>query len=151
MTKKKDPKDLKPVGCIPEVLKRFGYIASKKETLREALSLIENAIEVALYDIAPEADGQKLVLKPDLTVTGIIIALKYSSKSTFYDDCRLKNYPELSELLKRGRLIAEDSYEKRLKSNSPTGSIFALKNMGWSDRQVIEDELNDGEKKRLFD
>ena len=32
----------------------------------------------------------------------------------------------------------ENGYEKRLFENNPTGSIFALKNMGWKDKTETE-------------
>ncbi len=35
----------------------------------------------------------------------------------------------------RLRAIIADGYEQRLHTGQPTGAIFALKNMGWSDRQ----------------
>ena len=149
MTKKKKPEDLQPLGCIPEILKRFGYKKDDKKSYDLAILAIQNTINLCLFEQEIVAGVREL--RPAVTVTGIIVALGYCSKTSFYDDCKLKNYPDLSAIIKRARIIVEDSYEKRLKGNSPTGSIFALKNMGWSDRQVIESELNDSEKSRLFD
>ena len=34
--------------------------------------------------------------------------------------------------------MVEHGYEKDLRSDKPTGSIFALKNMGWVDKQEID-------------
>jgi len=34
--------------------------------------------------------------------------------------------------------MVEHSYELGLRGQNPTGSIFGLKNFGWSDKQSIE-------------
>ena len=34
--------------------------------------------------------------------------------------------------------MVECEYEKRLAGQSPTGAIFALKNMGWKDKSEVE-------------
>ena len=47
--------------------------------------------------------------------------------------------PEFRVSVKRAKLLIENGYEVDLrKTGNPAGSIFALKNMGWSDRQEIE-------------
>jgi len=44
-------------------------------------------------------------------------------------------------LIKRALLMVENSYEKRACENNATGPIFVLKNMGWSDKTEIKQEL----------
>ena len=39
-------------------------------------------------------------------------------------------------------LRIEQSYEEALHGNCPAGSIFALKNRGWRDKQDIEHTFN---------
>ena len=46
---------------------------------------------------------------------------------------------EFAHSVKRAKLLIENGYEVDLrKTGNPAGSIFALKNMGWSDRQEVE-------------
>jgi hypothetical protein len=70
-----------------------------------------------------------------VTITGLALALGYSSRQGFYD---AENLPGFSDSVKRARTAVEGAYEGRLWENNPTGAIFALKNMGWSDRQQHE-------------
>jgi hypothetical protein len=49
---------------------------------------------------------------------------------------------EFSHHIKRALLQVENNYEKRLFEKQCTGVIFALKNMNWSDKSVIEHEGN---------
>jgi len=69
------------------------------------------------------------------TITGLAIYLGFCSKQSLYD------YGEKEEFtypIKRARIYIEHEYEKNLRSTTPTGSIFALKNMGWKDKQEQE-------------
>jgi hypothetical protein len=60
----------------------------------------------------------------------------------------LYNYADRDEFfdtIKRARDYVESKYEERLiYENSPTGVIFALKNMGWKDKSEIENSGNMG-------
>ena len=69
------------------------------------------------------------------TVTGLCLALGFESKDTLYNYSRK---PGFSYPIKRALLIVENGYEEALSQNNATGSIFALKNMGWKDR--VENE-----------
>lgn len=70
------------------------------------------------------------------TVTGLALFLGFESRQSIYD------YEEnglFSYIIKNARLRVECEYEKRLStSQSPTGAIFALKNMGWKDKSEID-------------
>lgn len=68
------------------------------------------------------------------TITGLAFYLGFESRQSFYD---YEKKEDFSYIIRRARLMVECEYEKKLSGNSPTGSIFALKNMGWSDRQEI--------------
>lgn len=70
-----------------------------------------------------------------LTLTGMILHLGLSSRQSLDE---YSSYEGFSDSVKRAKLYVEMEYEKRLATNSPTGSIFALKNFGWTDRQTIE-------------
>jgi hypothetical protein len=72
--------------------------------------------------------------KEPVTLTGLILTLGLSSRESFE---RYGERPEFSDAVKRARLAVEADYERRLDRDRPTGSIFALKNMGWSDQQTL--------------
>lgn len=69
-----------------------------------------------------------------ITWTGMAMALGFTSRRA------VDNYLEyegFEESVRRAKLIVENAYEQRLHGNNPTGAIFALKNMQWSDRHEI--------------
>ena len=71
----------------------------------------------------------------DPTITGLCLFLGFSSKGTLYEYAKKK---EFSDSIKRALLIVENNYEQKLNRDRCTGIIFALKNMGWEDRQKVE-------------
>ena len=76
------------------------------------------------------------------TLAGLAVSLDVSRKTLY-------NYEERDEFLhiiKKARERVEEIYEQHLLySERPTGVIFALKNMGWADRQDV-DHTTKGEK-----
>lgn len=79
------------------------------------------------------------------TITGLALHLGFASRQSFYD---YEERGEYSYIIKNARLRVEKGYELRLHGNNPTGSIFALKNMGWSDKQEIEQKTTMEDKRR---
>jgi len=76
--------------------------------------------------------------KEPLTITGLVYHLGFESRQSFYDYRKNKAY---SYSIKRFTLLIENAYEKNLHNNQKTtGAIFALKNMGWTDKQEIAHE-----------
>lgn len=71
------------------------------------------------------------------TVTGIALWLGFESRQSFYD---YEQREEYSYMIKEARLRVENDYELTLRSTNVTGSIFALKNMGWKDK--VEQEIS---------
>lgn len=69
-----------------------------------------------------------------ITLTGICLALDLD-KNNFYEYEKREGY---EKIVKRARMIVENSYEMSLRENGRTGDIFALKNFGWKDKQEIE-------------
>ena len=69
-----------------------------------------------------------------ITITGICLALDLD-KSTFYDYEKREGY---QDIVKRARMIVENSYEMSLRESGRTGDIFALKNFGWRDKMEVE-------------
>lgn len=96
----------------------------------ESPDLMQQAID--LYLKTCEAQTKKP------TITRLALALGFESRQSFYD---YEEKPEFSYIIKRARLEVEAGYEDGLRENNCTGSIFALKNMGWKDKteQAIMD------------
>lgn len=65
------------------------------------------------------------------TITGLCLELGFESRQSFYD---YEEKEDFSYIVKRARLRIENYYELNLTENNVTGSIFALKNMGWKDK-----------------
>ncbi len=70
-----------------------------------------------------------------LTLTGMILHLGLSSRESLdlYGE-----RPEFTDSVKKAKLVIENQYERKLDRDKPAGAIFALKNMGWSDRREVE-------------
>lgn len=68
-------------------------------------------------------------------ISGLAFFLGFADKTTLYD---YRDRPEFSHSIKRAILRVEMAYESRLDSQAVSGSIFALKNMGWSDKTQTE-------------
>ena len=69
-----------------------------------------------------------------LAITGLALALGFADRQSLYD---YEKYDGYSCIIKKARTRVELSYELGLRTQSPTGSIFALKNMGWTDKKEI--------------
>jgi len=81
-------------------------------------------------------DGSEFDI-PSLTITGLCYALGFASRQSFYD---YEKNPAFTYTVKRARLYIESEYESKLDTVACTGSIFALKNMGWIDK--VETKLS---------
>lgn len=79
--------------------------------------------------------GTGVIELPVFTMAGLAYALGFESRQSMYD---YEKEIEFSYIIKRARLRIEGNYEQNLQFNNATGSIFALKNMGWSDSHKIE-------------
>lgn len=73
------------------------------------------------------------------TRTGLALFLGFSSRQSLYD---YKNKKEFSYTIKKALLALEMIYELMLSGKNATGAIFALKNIGWSDKQEIDLNIN---------
>lgn len=69
------------------------------------------------------------------TVTGLAYHLGFASRQSLYD---YEDRPNFSYTIKRAVLFIESKHESMLYTNSPTGSIFWLKNRGWKDKTETE-------------
>jgi hypothetical protein len=71
---------------------------------------------------------------PCYTLCGLAYFLGFEDRQSLYD---YKERVEFSCVIKKARLRIEMMYEENLNEKSPAGSIFALKNMGWHDKQEL--------------
>lgn len=79
---------------------------------------------------------RKYTRRPEqATITGMAIFIGFESRQSVYD---YEKSGKFSYIIKRARLYVENAYEQALMSERPTGAIFALKNMGWTDKQEID-------------
>lgn len=70
------------------------------------------------------------------TITGLALFLGFESRQSIYD---YQSSGEFAYTIARARLRVELAYEKALiEIRNPSGAIFALKNMNWSDRTEHE-------------
>lgn len=89
----------------------------------------------AQFEEAANAYFDKCELKEQVpTVNGLALALGFNSRQS------LLNYadkPEFVDTVKGIRTRLEAQWEQRLAGGNAAGTIFWLKNQGWSDRQDL--------------
>ena len=90
---------------------------------------------------ADELFRQKVWDRPPepATISGLALHLGFESRAGFED---YERNGEFANTLKRARLRVEAGYEKTLLT-SVSGAIFALKNMGWLDRETAAPDDDD--------
>lgn len=120
-------------GNIRKVVYIWGMAVVGRPKVYETPELMAQAID--LYLATCEAE------KKAPTVTRMALALGFESRQSFYD---YEEKPEFSYIIKTARLYVEAGYEDGLRENNCTGSIFALKNMGWKDKVETGFTDNDG-------
>jgi hypothetical protein len=105
--------------------------------------------------VNPDTDEEYTTDGKHPTITGLAHYLGFESRQSFYD---YEERPEFSYTIKRARLAIESNYEQALFSRNPTGPIFALKNLGWTDKQEVvsrnvnyNSELTRDEIKKISD
>lgn len=69
------------------------------------------------------------------TQTGLALHLGFESRQSLFD---YKERQDFSYTIKRALSRIDNEHEKRLYEGKNTGSIFYLKNRGWSDKSEIE-------------
>jgi hypothetical protein len=112
------------------------------ESAEEMQEVITKYFEGLVYE---DCDGIEHY-RPAL-ITGLALALGFCTRQSIYDYEKREEY---SYTIKRAKMMVEADYERRLDGKACTGSIFALKNMGWKDKQEIENN-HSGEVKSTID
>ena len=101
-----------------------------------------------LEQVAVDKNGNPIIRENPATMAGLAYHLGYSTRQAIYDlenkvDPENEDDSNYSYLIKRARLKIESEHEARLcTKDKPVGSIFWLKNHGWTDKQ--ETELSGG-------
>lgn len=108
-------------------------IFDSPEQLRDKAIEYFESLESELK-ITGEGVDEDIPVPKSITITGLCLWLGFESRQSFYD---YEKKPEFSYIIKRLRMVVENQYEERLNQHSPTGAIFALKNMGWADKSEI--------------
>lgn len=88
--------------------------------------------------VVGKAPNNEVIELPVITITGLAHYLGFASRQSFYD---YEEKVEFSYIIKRARLEIEINYEEQLQYGNVTGAIFALKNMGWDDRTVVDQNV----------
>ena len=70
-----------------------------------------------------------------LTITWLSLHLGFTSRQALIN---YQGKPEFVDTIKKAKQMIEHSYELDLKAKGNTGTIFALKNFDWVDKQVNE-------------
>ena len=82
------------------------------------------------------------------TMSGLALHLGFLSRKSMYN---YQERPDFLHIIKRARSIVEMGYEERLHTQICTGSIFALKNMGWKDEVYNKNENKNTEMNVNYD
>ena len=100
----------------------------------------------AYFDTLPIIDKEtKEQERP--TYCGLAYSLGYCSLQSLRENA--KSGTSISLPIKTALLRIDITYEKALHGNCPTGSIFALKNRGWTDKPAGDD--GDGDNRLTID
>lgn len=79
--------------------------------------------------------------KEPVTWTGLALFMGFACRASINE---YEKYDGFSYAVKKARTFVEYHYELRLNGDRPTGAIFALKNMGWDDKQSVAHTSPDG-------
>lgn len=105
------------------------------EDLERAIDdYFNNGVKTRKILVGPK-DNKKLKEIEVPTITGLCYYIGFDSRQSFYDYEKRDGF---SYTVKRARLFIEQEYEEQLQHGNTTGAIFALKNMGWTDRNEID-------------
>jgi hypothetical protein len=111
------------VSLAQRINEYFIYIKGEHHQGRKSVKTIKTIADGKIWDREPEP----------ATISGMALFLGFSSKQEFeiYEETG-----KYATILKQGRLRIEAAYEARL-YQTPTGVIFALKTMGWTDKPEV--------------
>jgi hypothetical protein len=124
-----------PVFKSPKALAKkvdayFIYIQGEYKEIKHRLKDPQTGkvtVEKEMVEVRPPENA---------TITGLALYLGFVNRRSL-DDYEERG-DEFSGVVARARARVEYSYEQRLYFRDSQGAVFALKNMGWKDKQEIE-------------
>jgi hypothetical protein len=106
----------------------FTHIAGEWHT-EEVTETLKNGTtetnQTTVYDREPEPP----------TITGLALFLGFESRAALY---AAQYPPEQQAVVRRAITRVENAYELALFGSKATSAVFALKNMGWNDKQLAD-------------
>lgn len=85
--------------------------------------------------VVGRGENETVIQIPIPTITGLVLFCGFCDRISFYD---MEKLPKFTYTIKRARTMIEQRYEEAMQGKNPAGPIFALKNLGWSDKSEIE-------------
>jgi hypothetical protein len=114
----------------------FAYLAGQWHE-EEVTEILKNGTtettSTIVYDRQPEPP----------TITGLALYLGFDCRASLYE---FKTKPEFSAIIRWAITRVENAYELALFGSKATSAVFALKNMGWNDKQLLEHTSKDGQQ-----
>lgn len=96
-----------------------------------------NELRNAVNEYFEEADNNE----SPYTISGLCLHIGFSRDMFF----KHGHDGEFGDVIQQARLLIEQQHEIRLlTTKKPTGTIFALKNLGWSDRSFLDVGISGG-------
>lgn len=118
------------------------------EELEKSISdYFENGVAIRTV-VVGKGDNKKDIDIPVPTITGLVLHCGFESRQSFYD---YEKRTEFSYIIKKARTFIEKHYEEILQTGGGSAAIFALKNFGWTDKQLLEHTGRDGEPIQISD
>jgi len=126
-------------GGRPPVFKTPQSLAKK---INEYFHYIEGDFHIEVKRMENEETGKIERIKVKVcdrfpepaTITGLTLFLGFANRQSLYDYGSTNKF---SGIIARARTRVEHEYEKKLEGKGARGAAFALKQMGWSDRQEV--------------
>jgi len=138
MTKKKPVKKKKPI--IPAFKAGRPPAFNTPEELQAAiLKYFREGVTEKEVIIGSGSKARKVKV-PVPTICGLCFFIGFESRQSFYDYEKKEGF---TYTIKRARLFIESHYEELLQATGSTAAIFALKNFGWKDQQIIDQTVRE--------
>jgi len=129
MTKRKPPEQVQKRGRKP----KYSETAVLQQKIDEYFINCPDFVVITNFD--KNTGEYQSYHKITPTMCGLALYLGFVDRRSLYDN---EQKPEFSYIIKKARLRIENEYEKQLHNSNCTGAIFALKNLGWKDKQETE-------------
>ena len=129
------PKPVISTGNHGTVIRRYrdsnGPVTAKYRNATELQNKVDEYFKIGDVGI-DETESPEKKKKQIYTTAGLAYFLGFKSRSSLTD---YKNNPRFGNIVSRALLRIEAQMEANLQTSTPTGAIFGLKNLGWSDNQ----------------